>query len=70
MLSFLVIKDGQEDKMRRQKDEEKNKAMTNIYSYGVIGFQQKHLQDIRVGDIVTVFNNQEVPADLLLINAG
>lgn len=70
MLTFLVIKDGQEDKMRRKKDEEKNKSIAKIYSYGMIGFQQRHQEDIRVGDLVTVFNNQEVPADLLLINVG
>ena len=68
MLAFLVIKDGQEDKMRRQTDDATNNKPANCYQYGDLGFRQKPQKELRVGDIVTVFNNDEVPADLLLIN--
>ena len=33
-----------------------------------MAFMQRKIQDIRVGDLVTVFNNEEVPADIVLIN--
>ena len=42
--------------------------LANVYSYNLVGFLQGPQKDIRVGDIITIFNNQEVPADILLIN--
>ena len=69
MLAFLVIKDGQEDKARRLSDEQSNQREVNTYSYGLMGFASIPQRNLRVGDIVTVFNNEEIPADLLMLNA-
>ena len=68
MLIFLVIRDGEEDRLRREMDHRNNNNIANCYDYGKLGFVQKAQQELRVGDIVTVFNNKEIPADLLLIN--
>ncbi len=38
MLTFLVIKDGQEDKARRINDKLTNSSPVHIYEYGSIGF--------------------------------
>ena len=45
-----------------------NENDANVYSYPFITFKKQKKQEIRVGDIVTVFNNEEVPADIVLIN--
>ena len=34
----------------------------------MMGFTEKPLEDLSIGDIIVVYNNQEVPADVLLIN--
>lgn len=68
-LIFLVIKDGGEDKQRRINDSKDNTHLANVYDYPSMGFVSKRKQDIRCGNIVTVFNNEELPADLVIINA-
>lgn len=68
MLSFLVIKDGQEDKARRINDKLTNSSPVHIYEYGSIGFVNQAQQEIRAGDLITIFNNQEVPADMIIIS--
>ena len=45
-----------------------NQDPANVYSYANMAFTQRRIQDIRVGDLVTVFNGEEVPADIVLIN--
>lgn len=69
-LIFLVIKDGREDKQRRINDILVNDCDAKVYNYSFISFVPVKKKDIRVGDIVTVFNNEEVPADILLVNVG
>ena len=56
-LIFLVIKDGREDKQRRLNDMHDNQDPANVYQYAYIAFMEKPKQDIRVGDVITVFNN-------------
>ncbi len=68
MLTFLVIKDGQEDKARRESDDLNNLTNANVYSYGTMGFVPKPQKDIRLGDVVTVFCDHEFPADVVLIS--
>ena len=34
-----------------------NQDPANVYQYAYIAFMEKPKQDIRVGDIITVFNN-------------
>ena len=68
MLSFLVIKDGREDRIRRRADHEINMTSANVYKYSLMGFTEAPQKELRVGDIVTVFGNEEVPADIILIN--
>ena len=67
MLTFLVIKDGQEDKTRRMNDKLTNDQKVNVYWHRNMGFLMRAQSDIRQGDLITVFNNQEVPADLLIL---
>jgi len=57
MLTFLVIKDGQEDKVRRKTDAIDNLTVASVYSFTFLGFLEIPKQEIRVGDIITVFNN-------------
>ena len=54
MLAFLVIKDGREDKVRRDSDDLNNLTHAHVYSYSEMGFKAKPQKDIRLGDIVTV----------------
>ena len=41
MLTFLVIKDGREDRSRRENDDAANLTLANDYSYSSIGFTKK-----------------------------
>ena len=68
MLAFLIIKDGREDQTRRKEDKKENNKTAKYYSYGILGFTEKPIQDLLEGDTVLVYNNEEVPADMILIS--
>ena len=63
-----ALKEGHEDKKKMQEFENVNMAETPVYNYGRLGFENTKWADIKVGDMVTVWNNEEFPADIMLIN--
>ena len=53
-----------------QQDVRINQNNAWVYSYGNLGFEAKTWGDVKVGDIVLVWNEEELPADLLIINSN
>jgi phospholipid-transporting ATPase len=72
-LSFVVslngLKDIFEDYKRKKSDKKENQSECYIYNKSN-GFEKKKWLDIKLGDIVKVNNNQQFPADLLLLSTS
>ena len=64
-----MCKEAYDDIIRNKSDKELNHRATRIVDKDNGNIQQCQWSDIKVGDIVKVLKDEEVPADLLLINA-
>ena len=51
-----------------QEFENVNNSECFVYDYGRIGFVATKWAELKVGDMITVWNNEEVPADIMLVN--
>lgn len=69
VLVFTMLKEAYEDLQRHKADKEMNNRVTRVHDYTSTRFEQCLWADIKVGDIVRVEKDQEIPADLLLISA-
>lgn len=73
-LAFVVgvsmIKDIFEDRKRHKSDDEENLRNTQAIIRGQNKFQQMRSQDIQVGCIVKVKENEFFPCDMLLLNSS
>lgn len=73
-LSFVVgvsmIKDIFEDKKRHKSDDEENKRQTQAVIRGENKIKAMQSQDIKVGCIVKVKENDFFPCDILLLNSS
>ena len=54
--------------MKMKEFEHVNSCKSAVYDYGRLGFLNRKWADIKVGDLVTVWDNEEFPADILLVN--
>ena len=66
LLSVSIIREAVEDYLRYRSDEEVNSTITMLYKNGQ--FSQAKNQDIEVGNIVLVKNNQPFPCDLIMLS--
>jgi phospholipid-transporting ATPase len=64
------IKDFIEDWKRKKSDDEENMRKTEVYSKEKNTFVSKKWQDIKLGDIILVKENEYFPADLVIINSS
>jgi len=69
VLILTMIKEGFEDYSRYKSDRELNNRKTSILDRSTSKFADRLWADIKVGDIVLVNKDEEIPADMLLINA-
>ena len=69
VVSFNGLKDLYEDYKRKKSDKKENYSDCYIYN-PLNGFTKKHWRDIKLGDIIKVNNNQQFPADLLLLSTS
>ena len=73
-LSFVVslngLKDLYEDYKRKKSDKKENNSECLIYNSIFHHFEKKRWRDIKLGDIIKVENNQQFPADLLLLSTS
>ncbi len=64
------IKDFIEDWKRKKSDDEENMKETQVYNKEKNMFESKKWQDIKLGDIIKVKENEYFPADVVLINSS
>ncbi len=69
VLFFTMLKEAYEDYQRLKSDKEMNSRRTKILDRNTGAVRHCMWSEIKVGDIVKVEKDQEVPADLLLIHA-
>lgn len=70
VLFFTMLKEAYEDYQRAMSDKEMNSRRTKILDPRSGEVRSHRWLDIKVGDIVKVEKDEEVPADLLLIHAS
>lgn len=63
-------KDLYEDFKRKESDNKENNSKCQIYNTALNKFEEKKWYTIKIGDIVKVFKDEQIPADLLLLNTS
>ncbi|XP_055682408.1 phospholipid-transporting ATPase VA isoform X2 [Lutzomyia longipalpis] len=70
VLGVTAIKDLFEDRRRRSSDKRINNTTCRVYHGETERYKRVLWQDIRVGDLVHISNNETVPADILLLRSS
>ena len=70
VVSLNGIKDLYEDFKRKKSDKKENNSECYIYNRLSNNFEKKRWYEIKLGDIIKVENNQQFPADLLLLSTS
>ncbi|XP_065358633.1 phospholipid-transporting ATPase VD isoform X2 [Calliphora vicina] len=70
VLGVTAVKDLFEDRRRRCSDKRINNSTCRVYDGETERYKRVKWQDIRVGDIVHLSNNETVPADILLLRTS
>jgi len=70
VLSVTAVKDLFEDSRRHRSDREINSRICRVYSRESSRYVNEKWKDIVVGDIIRLSSDDEVPADILLLNAS
>ena len=69
VVGVSMVKDAYEDNKRRKKDREENQARVLVCSGGAHEFHETISEDIQVGCLVKVHENENFPCDLILIES-
>jgi phospholipid-transporting ATPase len=64
------LKDFLEDWKRKKSDDEENKRKCLIYNKSKAIYEEKSWQEIKLGDIVKIRENEFIPADMVIINTS
>jgi phospholipid-transporting ATPase len=70
VLVFTMCKEAYEDIKRFRQDKEVNMKTVTYYNQAGKKYEQKLWQNIQVGDIIKVNNEEDVPADMLLLKSS
>ncbi|XP_055643308.1 phospholipid-transporting ATPase VD isoform X2 [Toxorhynchites rutilus septentrionalis] len=70
VLGVTAIKDLFEDRRRRASDKRINNSTCRVYNGESERYKKILWQDVRVGDLVHLSNNETVPADILLLKSS
>jgi len=70
VLFVTALKDLFEDRRRYGSDKKVNNSSCRVYSNAEGKFVKKFWKDLRVGDIVHLSNNEQIPADILLLHSS
>ncbi|XP_026843048.1 probable phospholipid-transporting ATPase VA isoform X1 [Drosophila persimilis] len=70
VLGVTAVKDLFEDRRRRASDKRINNTTCRVYDGETERYKRVKWQDLRVGDIVHLSNNETVPADILLLRSS
>lgn len=69
MMTVSLVVQAYDDHLRGKSDKELNRRQALIYDSRKKGFVRKTWSDVKVGDIIKVSNEEELPADGLLLDA-
>jgi magnesium-transporting ATPase (P-type) len=69
VLVATMLKEGYEDFQRYKSDKELNNKLTLRFDYTSKQWETKKWSEIRQGDLVRVKSGEEIPADLLIVDA-
>lgn len=69
VLVFTMLKEAYEDYQRYKSDRELNNRQSQRMNYDMQTFDKCQWAEIKVGDIVKIEKDEEIPADLLLVSA-
>lgn len=73
ILLFSSIREGVEDYQRYKKDKKANEKRYIYYNDKGIdskGFEYKHSKKIHVGEIMKIYHDEEVPADVCILKSS
>eukprot|EP00096_Caligus_rogercresseyi_P015122 TRINITY_DN7568_c0_g1_i2.p1 TRINITY_DN7568_c0_g1~~TRINITY_DN7568_c0_g1_i2.p1 ORF type:complete len:1578 (-),score=493.90 TRINITY_DN7568_c0_g1_i2:292-5025(-) len=70
VLGFTAIKDLFEDRRRYQSDKRINNSTCRVYKSSMGRYKKTFWKDIKVGDIVHLSCNEQIPADILLLRSS
>ncbi|XP_004524683.1 probable phospholipid-transporting ATPase VB isoform X3 [Ceratitis capitata] len=70
VLGVTAVKDLFEDRRRRSSDKRINNTTCRVYDGESDRYKKVKWQDVRVGDLVHLSNNETVPADILLLRTS
>ena len=63
-------KDLYEDYKRKESDNKENNSICQIFNSKLNKFEEKKWHTIKIGDIIKVFKDEQIPADLLLLTTS
>ena len=69
VITISGIKDFIEDRRRKISDNEENEKICYSFNINNKSFSFKKWEDVMIGDILKVKNNEEFPADLILLSS-
>ena len=70
VLIVTAVKDLFEDRRRYSSDKKVNNSSCRVYSTAESQFVKRLWKEVRVGDIVHLSNNEQIPADILLLHSS
>ena len=70
VLIVTAVKDLFEDRRRYSSDKKVNNSSCRVYSTVESQFVKRLWKEVRVGDIVHLSNNEQIPADILLLHSS
>ncbi|XP_052894439.1 phospholipid-transporting ATPase VD isoform X1 [Anopheles moucheti] len=70
VLGVTAIKDLFEDRRRKASDKRINNSTCRVYNGESERYKKVLWQDVRVGDLIHLSNNETVPADILLLKSS
>ena len=68
VIVFSMIKDAFEDYNRHKNDDKENKSLANTFQKE--SFQPKNWQEVRVGEIIKVKCDEQIPCDIIIVHSS
>lgn len=68
VIVFSMIKDAFEDYNRHKNDDKENKSLADTFQKE--SFQPKNWQDVRVGEIIKVKCDEQIPCDIIIVHSS
>ncbi len=70
VLTVTMGKEASDDIQRRRRDHESNKAAYEVLGKDTVSNRSVSSEDLKVGDLVRIYKNSRVPADMILLQSS